>query len=780
MRILSLAMNNIRTNKSATASLFLLILIAALLLNIGLTILTKNHAFFDDKVAELGDAHVTVITSSSEHSREYIEYLQNDSRVHNIDIQHVMVLEGSKFRYGDADMSIHTLLVNADSDHRISPLHLVEKLESTTDRDIYMSYSFKAGADYKLGDTFTMTHHDRSYSFRVAGFFETTVLGIHNMGLLKFYLPHDTYHSLAHALGKQEEAIQISTVLEDISQTGSLRNDFEKRFSSEPAEGGSPYYLRDAEIAKVTGTITMNIVAMIIVAFAAVMVMVSIIVIVFRVTNSIEDGMVNIGVLQAAGYTSWQIVSSIVAQFILISLSAGVVGVALSYLALPLFGGMMASLSGLMWSVSFEPAVNLMSILIVALLVFAVAGSMALKVRKLPPVIALRGGIQTHSFRKNLIPLATSKGGLHFLLACKTMLAHVKQNITIAVIMASVTFASIFSIVLYYNIAADKTGFLHLVGSETSDVLVVAKRDADAYTLFAGIENMEGVRKVALLDFTTLKIDGKAFHTNVSDDFGKWENNLIYKGRHPKYDNEIAISWLISKQLGKNIGDTVEVTAGGSSRFYLVTGLGQSLNNMGLEANITVDALQQLVPEYTGRMFNVYLEGIDNNRFMEIMNVHYGDSIVEMIDVVETIESQTKIYMTVVLVIMAVILTITMLVVTLILYLVIKTMILKRKKEFGILSANGFTSFQLMTQIAWSFVPVVTIGVVIGCMLGYLFTNSLLSLLLSSAGIKNVQFTVDFFLTVLLSGGIIVLAYIVSMLVARRIKRISAYELIVE
>ena len=129
---------------------------------------------------------------------------------------------------------------------------------------------------------------------------------------------------------------------------------------------------------------------------------------------------------------------------------------------------------------------------------------------------------------------------------------------------------------------------------------------------------------------------------------------------------------------------------------------------------------------------------------------------------------------------MVMIVAITVLVVVLILYLVIKTMILKRKREFGILKAIGYTTFQLMTQITLSFVPIVITGVLIGAVLGCLYTNSMLTMLLSGAGIHNVQFIVKLPLIVILCVGIIVLAYLVSMLVARRVKRISAYGLITE
>ena len=235
----------------------------------------------------------------------------------------------------------------------------------------------------------------------------------------------------------------------------------------------------DIELVKNVNTLTINIVATILVAFAAIIVLVSLIVIRFRVSNSIEDGMANIGVLKAIGYTSRQILSSIILQFILIALSASVVGVALSYVLMPFIGGIISTLSGLVWIQSFDIIINLVSIFLVVFCVVIVTLLSAFRVRKILPVAALRGGIQTHSFRKNHFPLEKAKGGLHFLLAIKSMLANAKQNIMILLIMIALTFASVFSVVLYYNIASDKTAFVNLFGSEPANVIVVVKSDAD-------------------------------------------------------------------------------------------------------------------------------------------------------------------------------------------------------------------------------------------------------------------------------------------------------------
>jgi putative ABC transport system permease protein len=781
MKIFNLAMANLKKGKGAAISLFVLIFIAALLLNVGLMVILKMNTFYDEKVKELHGAHVNIIMNHTDYKQPYEDFLKAYSGVKETEMEKIILLNSVKFHYGEGDLSISAALINADANRSLSPLKLIEKLEPSPNDDIFMPYSFKLSGGYELGDTFTITYQDLARSYRIAGFFEETMLGTTNMGIMKFLLPDTAYRQLSDELGEEAEGILMSAILTDHLQSPQLLNDYNKQFMHSGEGGTSQFFWgSDIEMVKSVSTMTINIVAMVLVAFAVVIVLVSLVVIKFLVTNSIDDGMVNIGVLKSIGYTSRQILASITLQFMLITLSASVGGVAISYIAMSAFGGIISSLSGLLWTQSFDASIDMTSILIVALLVLTVTLLSSIRIRNLAPVAALRGGIMTHSFKKNFFPLEKTKGGLHFVLSCKTMITHSKQNIMIALIIVAITFASVFSVVMYYNIATDKTAFIHLVGAETSSVVVQTNGGIDKKQLLANIEQMDGVEKTSLLDGISATIDDQIFYTYISDDYSKLNNNTVYEGRNPQYDNEIAISGMVAKLLHKKIGDTVKVKVDDTSYSFLITGLSQTINNMGKSASITLLGVQHLIPDYIGTVINVYLKDVDNASFIRDIKAQYGGMIKEVIDMDEMMESQTHIYISAIFVVMVMILAITTLVVTLILYLVIKTMILKRKREFGILKAIGYTTFQLMNQIAMSFVPIVVVGVLIGGVLGCLYSNSVLTLLLSGAGIYNVKFIVNVPLILMLCTGIIVLAYLVSMLVARRIKRISAYGLITE
>ncbi|MFS0820314.1 ABC transporter permease [Bacillus sp. 1P02SD] len=778
---MNLALANIRKSKSAHISLFIFILVAALLLNIGLMVITQINPFFDHKVEQLNDPHVTIMMDEAGFNPAYEEFLAGYSGVTETETEEIVMMNIATFHFGNSELTSTVAIFNAENNRSIGPLKLIEKLNTSSEIDIYLPYSFKTNGGYELGDNFTITYQNKDYDYRIAGFLETTIMGTTNIGIMKFMLPEASYHTLTDNLDGQSKGMIISAVMKDKTHSSKVLSDFSKEFpQSIVGESTSYIWGLDIELVKNVSTLTINIIATILVIFAAIIVLVSLIVIRFRISNSIEDGMTNIGTLKAIGYTSGQILSSIILQFSLIALIASTVGVALSYGLMPFIGGILSSLSGLVWVQSFDVIMNLISIFLVILSIVIVTILSAFRVRKILPVAALRGGIQTHSFRKNHFPLDKAKGGLHFLLAIKSMLANAKQNMMILVIIIALTFASVFSMVLYYNIASDKTAFVNLFGSEPANVLIAVKPDIDTSELLRDIEQMNHVRKVNIFDLMTTKIDDQTVYTNITDRYDRLENNIVYEGRQPKYENEISISWVVSNQINKGIGDTVKVEYGAETKKYLVTGLSQSIGNLGQVAALTMEGMQQLQTDYQGMTLYAYLDGISNKDFIKRVEGQYGDDIADTLDIDENIESQTGMYTAAVFAVMVMVLAITVLVVVMILYLVIKTMIIKRKKEFGVMKAIGYSTIQLMNQISISFLPVIITGVAIGGVLGYFFTNPMLSLLLSSAGVKRLDFIVHLPTILMLCVGILLLAYMVSMIVSRRIKKISAYGLITE
>ncbi|TDL58341.1 ABC transporter permease [Paenibacillus dendritiformis] len=776
--MVDLAIANIRQGKSAAISLFVLIFAAALLLNIGMAITSAMNTFYEDKVEELHDAHVSMAMSTADFQQPHADFLKTYPGVKETGTEQMIFLPAATIRYNNNEFSIRLALLNADAGRAVAPLKLVAEPASGMEDGMYIPYGLKAGG-YQLGDSIAFTYHNKTYRYRVAGFFESALMGTTKLAMLKFYLPDTAYRQLSAELGPAADGVLLSALVTNSEQSGALLRDFHKQFPQLYTSADSSFWSANLDMAA-SSMMTVHVVALILIAFAAVIVLASLLVIKFHITNSIEEGMVNIGVLKALGYTNRQIVSSIGLQYMLIAIPASAAGAAVSYAAMSAFGAVLSFLTGLLWPGGIHTGTDLLTVLIMILLVLAVTLLSSLRIYKLHPAAALRGGIQTHNFRRNPLPLDKAKGGLSLLLACKAMLTNRRQNLMIAGITAAITFASVFSVVLYYNAAEDKTAFFQLVGAETPDIGIQVAPGHDSGQLLMRMEQMPGVEKANILDYITTAIEGQLVTTEFSDDFGKLDNPTIYEGRYPQYDNEIAITRGLAGQLGTTVGDTVRVGLGEASYPFLITGLNQSLHRGNNGASLTLAGVQHLLPGHQGMSINVYLQGAVNADFIREAELAYGSRIQAITDVNQSLESQSEGYITAIFTVMIVIVAITALVVVLLLYLVINASLIKRKREFGILKAIGYTTFQLMTQIAFGLMPIVIAGIIAGGVLGCLYTNSVLKLILFDAGLSNARFIIPVPLIMKLCMAMTVLAYIVSMLVSRRIKRITAYGLIME
>ena len=225
---MNLAMANIRKSKYATLSLFIFILIAALLLNMGLMVNTHLNAFFDQKNEQLKDPHVTFVMDEGSYHSTYNEYLGNYSGIKEAETEEIIDLHAAKVIFGNGELTDSFVIFNADTKRTIGPLNLIEKLTTTSINDIYVPYIFKTNGGYKLGDDFTITYQDRDHNYRIAGFLETTMMGTNNNGVMKFMLGETAYQSLEDELGNQSKGLIISVVMEDQKQSSKLINDFFK------------------------------------------------------------------------------------------------------------------------------------------------------------------------------------------------------------------------------------------------------------------------------------------------------------------------------------------------------------------------------------------------------------------------------------------------------------------------------------------------------------------------------------------------------------------------
>jgi putative ABC transport system permease protein len=407
----------------------------------------------------------------------------------------------------------------------------------------------------------------------------------------------------------------------------------------------------------------------------------------------------------------------------------------------------------------------------------------AKSIKKLHPLAALRQGFSSHSFKRNNLPLAKSRGSLSRVLAFKSALQNKGQMIMIFIIIFAVSFAAAVGVAGYDNIGLHPEGFVNAIIGEVCDAAFVVKYSEDSPRVMANIKSKSETRKAFYFDQAIVLIDELEIANIIIDDLSLLEGSMLYDGRYPKHDNEIAIGGKYSGYSGKNIGDTISVTVGDKTMDYFVVGLVQATNQMGLITMMTADGMERLNPDFGHNMIYVYLHESSNDTiadFIKEIEKESGGVLDASINQYEFTGAQLGMYGVIFAMVAAVIMVVTVFVIILVLYLVLKTVIIRRKRMLGVQKALGFTTLQLMNQLSLNYIPVIALAVVVGGFVGALGFSPIFGALVRSMGIMNVSMPAPVIMTITICVGMLIVAYIFSMLISWRIRKISVYELVSE
>lgn len=779
-----LASSNIKKAKGHTFTLFLLFLIAALLLNTGLLVVLNFGNYFTELTNELKTSDVYYIIPDILYNNEAEKYVREHDSVTATQKTEALILS-STIDYNNDTRGTSFIFYNSEAERNMSRWKTIGEHEELSDMDIYLPYIFQLEGKYRIGDTLTITNNDNPIEFTVKGFVDDGYFSSTDTGLLCGYMNADTYQKVSKQVDKEQSLAHV--IFADLKEYDSeiesgLRDLLGISNTSLMGNASNMLISIDISLLELSRTMMASMIALMLVLFSVIIVAVCLVVVRFRINNSIEEDIVKIGSLKSIGYTSRQIIASIVLQFLLTAGIGSLVGIALSYPIIPIISDIFAVQSGLKWEQGFDPLISGATLAVMVLVVALISLISARHVKKLNPIDALRGENATRKVRKNRFPLEKSKASLPVALANKTVAQNVRQNISIGFIIAVVAFACTFAVVMFYNAAIDTSTFAEVPGIERSDAMVVFSPENDNEKVVNEIENMPQVNKVLFIDQVDLYIDEDPISTYVVDDYSLKKTVTVYDGRYPKNEKEIVLAGILSERLNKGIGDTVSVKFGEKQLTCVVTGLSQGAQMGGLNASVSYDSMIYLFPEFKPTNLYIYLSEDENSdEFVKELEKKYNDKQASaIIDMVKEFEQGMGSYTSIVSIVGSSILVVTMFIVILILYFVINSSIIRRKRELGIQKAIGFTTFQLMAEITLGFLPSVFIGTCIGCLIGAFESNNIMSLAMGAMGIMRANFIVNPMWVVCFGIFIVLLSFVTSMLITWRVRKISAYALVTE
>ncbi len=775
-KLLLIVRSNMRKAKGQTVAIVVLILLAATLLNLWLMLAMDYRANFDRYHDKLNAQHVTLSVNDADGSaREYLsEALGSDDRVEQFELKDCLSMTGT-FNYNGGEVNGWFVILPRQA----ALTRSVGKAEITKEggftSGVYLPMLYESEG-IEIGKPIEITIGGHTVGYMVCGFFNSIMAGTHNCYLTELILSEDKYSEL-ELLKYAPKSTVCSVRLSDKS----VNRNFEAELGSLVSAEFPDAYIMTNNYNDVIRAryISQMICSGIISAMAFIVLLIAVVVIVSNILNYIQINMKNLGVLKAVGYTSRQLIRSLLLQFLGVSLLTALVGAGLSYALFPAINSMMIAQTGVPYAVRFLPLPLIIALLILGGTVALAVCFSARRIKRIEPIVALRSGVQTHNFKRNRVPLERTKAPLNFALALKTALSGVKHNLTVCVTMLVLSLIVVFSGLMTANVIVDMQPFIDLIVGETPDNCINVNIEAeDEFLSYANDDKR--VEKVYLYSsFNVTHVGGIGLFATVSDDFSKVNNkSIVFKGRFPRYENEIALAAKYAGEKKFKIGAEIELSAGGNTEKYLICGLTQSSNQLGRDCLMTREGYERLSVILNVSYYMNLTEGADIDAFNGEMKDRFSTDVNMVINGRAAIESMATVYVSLMTVIVIAVLVLSVIIIAFVLFFLVRTLLNNKMRDYGIMKSLGFTTGQLVLQTALSFMPAVIISTAVGLVVSSLVINPLTALFLSGIGVVKCTFKVPVGFIAAAGAGLILFAFAFACLLSLRIKKISPRTLI--
>ena len=765
---------NLKKEKSSFVSFGVIILITALILNCAAVLLSQVDRAYEEKLSSLNTADVNVIVPRIQSSSKLENNLRDLSSVEKLESHTAVMVEATVKDFNGADFSMNTVFYNMDAKRNVNNFELVSESKNDVENPIYIPLYVSDFGGFDLGDKIVYAIDGKSHSFTVAGVIEEMQYGNYGSGLLCAYLPKEDFEEFADVYS-EKTVVEYSMSVNSGASLDKTKEDISKVIEH---NGVMTLSLLDSESVKGTRTMVTDLLILILTAFSLIILAVSVFLSNFKVKNAIDCEIINMSVLKALGYTSAQIVWGITLPYALVSLIFALSGVGLSYALLPVLCSVLTVQSGFSFAVSFD----LLSFICVTVILVGVVTFFtfisARKIKKTQPIDGLRGNTSTKGAKKNRLPLDKTKGNTKLLLVLKQMIATKKQNVMLFLVSFVLTVLIAFSGTLFYNVVVKPENFMSALSDEVADVIMIPKEDSIS-KLEAKLGDDNRVENSLQYMSCSVKIEDKAVTSFACEDFSKVRNDVCYMGTNPKEVDEIALGSAFEESF--KIGDTVSVTVDDITKSFEVTGFVQSVNLQGEICQLSTEGYNSLLDEKQTPSLYVYLENPENaEEVVKEYKADYPELLADTINSYKLQKEAQDMYMGITMVLVVAIFVVTILVVLFILYIVIKSLLVKRRQELGIYKAMGYTSSQLISQTAGSFMLVSIIATLLSSVLAMFYMPAVYGFIFEALGVMKNNIEISFGFLMLFAVAVILVNIIISIILCMPIRKISAYSLIKE
>ena len=591
---------DLKRKRAMNVILLVFIILASMFMSSGvsniITVTTALDSYFE--MADVPDYFA--FSENKSFDQDICGTLENASAIDEFRIEEFVSMSQSNItRDGEplnASNISQKLVLQSDRDMGINYFLDDESiLKSVPKGEIYATRFIEKSMGLQAGDKITVEIEGVSREFTFAGSFRDAVCGTELMGMKRFILngeDFDEYMSdetVKNMYGGKFLYIHTADLDKTLSQIADISDGFV--FSGDAEMLGQAYIFE-------------MIIMGLILAVSLILIIISFAVLRFTIAFTLSEEFREIGVMKAIGIRSIKIRGLYLTKYAAIS----VVGVALGLILSYPFGKMLINRSTefIIIDSGSNAFANIGCAVLVAAIILLFCLGCTGRVGRMSPIDAVRNGQTGERFRKkSVMSLGKSRLGTTAFLAANDIVGSPKRY---AVIIFTFFLCMSLLIILSNATASLKSGkLLKYFGMTDCHAVTDIGDEAMKFMTEDGHEKvkkyLEDMEQTLAENSMPAKCMTEYFIYSMIG-YGEYESKAAIlqgtgttmdmyeylEGIHPQNSDEIAVTTLLAKKLGAEIGDTVTMSyPTGETAEFIITALYQSMVNQGISVRVHTD-----------------------------------------------------------------------------------------------------------------------------------------------------------------------------------------------
>lgn len=728
----------LKKHKFNLLGLFILFVVIAISLISALSIQINSSKYITDQMNDLGFGDLTVWVNADDNIENITKQVSVLNEVESVNTEQ-LIYAGYSIGQNHSDNEGQLIPYDTSQyNYRFLNSELNRYIDAISIRtgEIYISPAMHSMYDISLGDQilFDITRQGEPIAFTVAGYFEDPFMGSSMIDMKSFLINQEDFLSLTNMIDNTSDFNKLArngAMLHIFQNSNSnlSSNQFNKLLNNQTTIGNITEFIYTQSSIEGFMMIQQNMFSGFLIAFVIVLLIVSMVVIGYSITHSIELEQKDIGILKTIGFNTTTIrIIQISQYFICITLSF-IVALLLSLPLIEYISVMMVTSTGLLVPslIPYSLCLICLCSILILMIIFIILKTQ--KIKKISPIQTIQGsGPQLSLKNRKNVPI--NKNQLLFSLSIRQLLANKRKYIGTGII--SIVLVLFLSMIGRINtwLGPNGEGLMNAFSVAQHDLGVQPLTRFDMQQAENIISSYANIEDTYMLAMESVRIDGVDFTANIIDDTSLLH---IISGRTVQNDNEIVITEFVANDLGIEIGDSVTISSETNNSDYIIVGIYQCANEMGANLAMIDEGYRKIGRDnpYIWCYHYILSDHSSNELIMqELQNRYPMDLAVHtnswsgLDGIVNTMHLLTYAMYGVVIIFI------------LITVILIGSQILRsQQNDMAIYKSIGFYSHELRLSFAISFAVIVFIGALIGMIAGMLICDNIIANLVQLFGI---------------------------------------------